>query len=185
MPKTDDPTLLFLCSQAPSEAVYQALLSISDALGHTSGFSICILEELANNAKEQAAQEQGADEQATAEQTGAKQSAGEQPAVQNGALKSQNAQSSKTAEIEQDFLETYIYEVDPWAIVALDAKAINALRSAFGKQSASLKEDKPIEVCGYTLVAVLDFENCLDNEEQKRIAWGRLKAAQHPKNPLD
>ena len=81
-------------------------------------------------------------------------------------------------------VELAIRELDPWAAVAVDDTGIQMLREAFGERSAALEPDNPQVVDGYTLVAVPDFAFCLDDLPAKRIAWGRLKAAKHPGNPL-
>jgi len=78
-----------------------------------------------------------------------------------------------------------LFALDPWAVVAVDELGIVALQGAFGDQSAMLAPDKPVEACGYTLVAVPEFAACLDDQPAKRVAWTRLKAARHPGNPLD
>ena len=86
---------------------------------------------------------------------------------------------------DSEALALYIERVDPWAVVAIDEPAIEALRRAFGDESASLSPDRLVEARGYTLVAVPGFAACLDDQQAKRVAWHRLKAARHPQNPLD
>lgn len=81
-------------------------------------------------------------------------------------------------------VELAIRELDPWAVVAVDDEGIRALRAAFGERSAALEPDHEVAVDGYALVAVPDFAACLDDQGAKRVAWGRLKAAKHPGNPL-
>lgn len=82
-------------------------------------------------------------------------------------------------------LASLILEADPWSVVAIDDAAIDALRDAFGAESGGLRPGKPLQAGGgYTLVAVPGFAECLDNQEKKRVAWGQLKAARHPGNPL-
>lgn len=139
MPKSNDPTLLFVLGKKSSAEVESALTSISDALGHIAGYSIITIDEL------------------------------------------QKCADTNLAEA----LAFCIEKIDPWSVVALDESAIDELRNSFGEHSSALQTDNPVQVCGYTLVAVPDFESCLEDEEQKRIAWKRLKAARHPKNPLD
>ncbi len=77
-----------------------------------------------------------------------------------------------------------IERVDPWSVVAIDGTSAALLALSFGKASAPLAPDAPMCVDGYTLVAVPGFAECLHDEQAKRVAWGRLKAARHPGNPL-
>lgn len=82
-------------------------------------------------------------------------------------------------------LASLILEADPWSVVAIDDAAIDALRAAFGAESGGLQPGKPLQAGGgYTLVAVPGFAECLDDQSKKRVAWGQLKAARHPGNPL-
>lgn len=78
-----------------------------------------------------------------------------------------------------------VRSVDPWSVVAVDEESIDALRKAFSAEEGieGFSVDSPALICGYTLVAVPGFESCLDDLAAKRVAWGRLKAARHPKAP--
>lgn len=73
-----------------------------------------------------------------------------------------------------------IHESDPWDVVAVDVTSIDALREAFALAEGQFAPDVTTIECGYTLVAVPDFEACLDDQTAKRVAWGRLKAARYP-----
>ena len=77
-------------------------------------------------------------------------------------------------------LAELIHEIDPWSVVAIDEESIAVLRAAFKLESGDFCADKPANACGYNLVAVPEFADCLQDQNKKRIAWGRLKAAQHP-----
>lgn len=77
-----------------------------------------------------------------------------------------------------------VHDVDPWCVVALDDASVEALRGAFGPEAARFAADTPVEVRGYKLVAVPGFEECLSDQEAKRVAWRRLQAAKHPKRPV-
>lgn len=81
-------------------------------------------------------------------------------------------------------LAAYIAGADPWAVVAIDDAAVEALRGAFGEESRALAPDAPVNVLGYELVAVPGFAECLGDAAAKRVAWRRLQAAAHPDNPL-
>ncbi len=85
-----------------------------------------------------------------------------------------------TADDSAHALGLLVCTIDPWAVVALDGDSEQALRVAFGKPAASLDADESVQACGYTLVAVPDFEQALVDQEAKRVAWGRLQAAKHP-----
>ena len=78
-------------------------------------------------------------------------------------------------------LSDIIFKHDPWAVVPVDEPSISAIASAFKLDANSFGVDMPKDVCGYTLVAVPGFEDCLSDETTKRVAWARLKAAAHPK----
>ena len=82
-------------------------------------------------------------------------------------------------------LQCCVLTSDPWCVLAIDNAAVEALRMAFGVDAGQFAADKPAQVLGYTFVAVPDFSNCLDDQEAKRVAWRRMKAAAHPGNPLD
>ena len=83
-------------------------------------------------------------------------------------------------------LVTFIYEADPWSVVAIDDDSIAALKEAFGGEAAQLSAGTPVQAGGgYTLVAVPAFAQCMGDQDAKRVAWNRLKAARHPGNPLD
>lgn len=82
-------------------------------------------------------------------------------------------------------LKRLVYEVDPWAVMAIDDASIAALQEAFKLSSSDFRADYPASVSGYALVAVPGFAECLDDPDAKRIAWKRMHAAAHPKNPLD
>ncbi len=77
-----------------------------------------------------------------------------------------------------------IEQADPWSVVAVDEAGLALLSAAFGDASAGLAPDAPVCVEGYMLVAVPGFAECLHDEQAKRVAWKRLKAARHPGNPL-
>ena len=77
-------------------------------------------------------------------------------------------------------LRLLVFELDPWAVVALDDEAAGLLRAAFGDEAQGLEADTPVEACGYTLVAVPGFGSCFDTPELKRLAWTRLGAVRHP-----
>lgn len=82
-------------------------------------------------------------------------------------------------------LKSFVFEADPWSVVAVDDVSIEALREAFALDEKQFAPDKPVTVTGYRLVAVPAFAECLDDQDAKRIAWCRMKAAAHPGNPLD
>ncbi len=79
----------------------------------------------------------------------------------------------------------FVFETDPWAVIAIDDASIDALRTAFALDAQAFSPDVPARVTGYTLVAVPGFATCLDDSEAKRVAWVRMQAAAHPGNPLD
>ncbi|MEI3377072.1 MAG: hypothetical protein V8R08_04450 [Coriobacteriales bacterium] len=79
----------------------------------------------------------------------------------------------------------FVFETDPWAVIAIDDASIDALRTAFELDAQAFSPDVPARVTGYALVAVPGFATCLDDPEAKRIAWARMQAAAHPGNPLD
>ena len=81
-------------------------------------------------------------------------------------------------------LKRFVFERDPWAVLAIDDESFAALRAAFALDADALAPDAPVTVAGYTLVAVPGFASCLDDADAKRIAWHRMKAAKHPGNPL-
>lgn len=82
-------------------------------------------------------------------------------------------------------LALFILESDPWVVVGIEDASIQALAAAFGGESAQLKPGTPVHAGGgYLLVAVPGFAQCLDDDDAKRLAWHRLKAARHPGNPL-
>lgn len=80
-------------------------------------------------------------------------------------------------------LSFLVHERDPWSVVAVDDASIDALRAAFDIGEENFAPDAPTIECGYTLVAVPGFANCLQDQTAKRIAWERLKAAKHPGSP--
>ena len=84
-----------------------------------------------------------------------------------------------------DDLKRFVFETDPWSLIAIDDASIDALRSAFDLAIQEFAPDAPAHAIGYQLVAVPGFAACLDNPEAKRIAWSRMQAAAHPGNPLD
>lgn len=79
----------------------------------------------------------------------------------------------------------FVFECDPWALMAIDDASIAALRAAFSLETQDFDADNPACVAGYKLVAVPGFATCLDDQDAKRVAWQRMKAAAHPGNPLD
>ena len=82
-------------------------------------------------------------------------------------------------------LAEFVYAGDPWAVVAIDEAAQGELRAAFGAEADAFAPDHPVTTgAGFTLVSVPGFASCLDDLPAKRVAWGRLKAALHPGNPL-
>ena len=76
-----------------------------------------------------------------------------------------------------------VHECDPWDVVAVDSTAIALLKDAFADEADALEPDNPVWVRGYLFVAVLGFEECLSDQDAKRVAWTRLKAAAHPAAP--
>lgn len=82
-----------------------------------------------------------------------------------------------------DDLVLAIHKWDPWSVVAVDEASIARLREAFGDEAFAFAPDAPTEVRGYLLVAVPAFEQCLQDQQAKRVAWGRMKAAAHPGPP--
>lgn len=86
---------------------------------------------------------------------------------------------------DQPDLKLFVFEADPWAVMALDADSIDALREAFSLSIDDFAVDVPVNVAGYELVAVPDFADCMGDQDAKRVAWRRMHAAAHPKNPLD
>lgn len=86
---------------------------------------------------------------------------------------------------EADDLKRFVFEIDPWSLIAIDDASIDALRGAFSLDEQSFAADVPTYVTGYRLVAVPGFAACLDEPEAKRVAWVRMQAAAHPGNPLD
>ena len=82
-------------------------------------------------------------------------------------------------------LRRFVFESDPWAVMAIDDASVDALRKAFDLEIRDFSADIPANVVGYNLVAVPAFAACLDDMEAKRTAWTRMKAAAHPGNPLD
>ncbi len=92
--------------------------------------------------------------------------------------------SSDPNEPAEQALKTFVMRADPWAVVAIDDESIRALAAAFKLTYSEFGPDRPAAVLGYTLVAVPGFATCLGDNQAKRIAWHRLKAARHPGNPL-
>lgn len=84
-----------------------------------------------------------------------------------------------------DDLKRLVFEIDPWSVIAIDDPSIAAINDAFAFDEGPLSADHPAEFAGYTFVAVPGFAECLDDPDEKRIAWGRMKSAAHPQNPLD
>ena len=76
-----------------------------------------------------------------------------------------------------------VHRFDPWSVVAVDEESVEALKAAFAKEAADFGPDHPTMVRGYRFVAVPGFAQCLEDQEAKRAAWQRLKAAQHPGAP--
>ncbi|MGN0039169.1 MAG: hypothetical protein ACI36Y_08595 [Coriobacteriales bacterium] len=85
-----------------------------------------------------------------------------------------------TASASPAELRLLAFELDPWAVVALDDASGELLYEAFAAEAAGFGPDSPVEACGYMLVAVPGFADCFGSQELKRLAWGRLKAAEHP-----
>lgn len=81
-------------------------------------------------------------------------------------------------------LRLYIFERDPWSVIAIDDASIVALQQAFGLDQKTFSPDTPVSCAGYRLVAVPSFIESLDDQGAKRIAWQRMKSAAHPGNPL-
>lgn len=86
---------------------------------------------------------------------------------------------------QADDLRLCIFDVDPWSVIAIDEASIVALQQAFDLNASQFDAEHPVQVCGYTLVAVPGFAECLDDDSEKRVAWHRMQVAAHPKNPLD
>lgn len=82
-------------------------------------------------------------------------------------------------------LKRFVFEADPWAIMAIDDASIDALRVAFELDAQAFAPDVTARVMGYRLVAVPGFAACIDEPQAKRVAWGRMRAAVHPGNPLE
>lgn len=82
-------------------------------------------------------------------------------------------------------LKRFVFEADPWSLIAIDDASIDALRGAFDLDEQAFAADVPAHVTGYRLVAVPGFADCLDEPDAKRVAWARMQAAAHPGNPLD
>ena len=82
-------------------------------------------------------------------------------------------------------LKRFVFEADPWSLIAIDDASIDALRGAFDLDEQAFAADVPVHVTGYRLVAVPGFADCLDDPDAKRVAWVRMQAAAHPGNPLD
>lgn len=82
-------------------------------------------------------------------------------------------------------LKRFVFEADPWSLIAIDDASIDALRGAFDLDEQAFAADVPVHVTGYRLVAVPGFASCLDDPDAKRVAWVRMQAAAHPGNPLD
>lgn len=82
-------------------------------------------------------------------------------------------------------LKRFVFEADPWSLIAIDDASIDALRGAFDLDEQAFAADVPVHVTGYRLVAVPGFAACLDDPDAKRVAWVRMQAAAHPGNPLD
>lgn len=82
-------------------------------------------------------------------------------------------------------LKRFVFEADPWSLIAIDDASIDALRRVFDLDEQTFAADAPAHVTGYRLVAVPGFAACLDEPEAKRVAWVRMQAAAHPGNPLD
>lgn len=82
-------------------------------------------------------------------------------------------------------LKRFVFEADPWSLIAIDDASIAALRGAFDLDEQAFAADVPVHVTGYRLVAVPGFADCLDEPDAKRVAWVRMQAAAHPGNPLD
>ena len=82
-------------------------------------------------------------------------------------------------------LKRFVFEADPWSVIAIDDASINALRSAFDLAIQDFAPDVTAQAIGYRLFAVPGFAACLDDADAKRVAWARMQAAVHPGNPLD
>ena len=82
-------------------------------------------------------------------------------------------------------LKRFVFEADPWSLIAIDDASIDALRMAFDLDVRAFAADAPTCATGYRLVAVPGFASCLDDPDAKRVAWARMQAAAHPGNPLD
>lgn len=107
-------------------------------------------------------------------------------ALQSAAQALGHIDGCQITQLEQvEGLRTFVFDLDPWCVIAIDDKAIAGLRRTFDLDDIQFGADHPIQVFGYTLVAVPGFANCLDDTSAKRVAWGRMQAAAHPKNPLD
>ena len=168
-----DPTLLVLAAERPAPAVEKALAAAADALGHAAGLAVRTLD---------AAGEGGSAGGGGGGRTFSEASCGAPGDVVPSAAAADSAAAGGS---DPEALALCIEGIDPWAVVAIDEPAIEALRRAFGGESPPPLPDKPVEARGYTLVAVPGFAACLDDQQAKRVAWRRLKAARHPRNPLD
>ena len=109
-------------------------------------------------------------------------------ALQASAAKLGHATGACVATLEEAGADVarFVAAADPWSVLALDDEAACALRQAFAPAADALAPDAPVCVpAGYTLVAVPAFASCLDDQQAKRVAWARMKAARHPGNPLE
>lgn len=73
-------------------------------------------------------------------------------------------------------LRSVIELVDPVSIVALDARAAQAVERAYGAEPTSpARLPSTRRLLGRTVVLLDDFEACLGSQEAKRRAWAALK----------
>lgn len=74
--------------------------------------------------------------------------------------------------LEGNALFVLIEGIDPTCIVATDGKAAALLGQAY---KCSVPSGKPSRLLGRTCVAFLDFEEMLEKDSDKQIAWALLK----------
>ena len=75
-------------------------------------------------------------------------------------------------DLEENALFVLVEGIDPVCIMATDGKAAALLGQAY---KCSVPSGKPTRLLGRTCVAFLDFEQMLENDADKQIAWALLK----------
>ncbi len=74
--------------------------------------------------------------------------------------------------LEANALFVLVEGIDPICLVATDGKGAALLGQAY---QCSVPSGKPSRLLGRTCVAFLDFEQMLENDADKQIAWALLK----------